>query len=74
MKVLLPGVKLARERSEVDAFELCAEGFELCATLIEKRTEAGGIAARVMMERRRHLDEAMQERFTVAGGFEPNGL
>ncbi len=69
-----PGLELQHQTGEVDALELRAERLEFRAALLEQRTEPGSIAARVVMESRRHLDEAVQESFAIASCSQPNSF
>ena len=72
--MFLARMKLPPERREIDAFEFRLEWLEFRAALCQQRMEPGAIAACLMMERRRHLDEAVKEGLAIAGCAEPNGL
>ena len=67
-----PGLKLLAQPTQVNSFLIVGKVFEFFQAFLEQRTESRRIALRVMVECSRNLDEAVQEDFLFAIGFQPH--
>jgi hypothetical protein len=74
LKELAPGLKLGEESGQVHAHVPCAEPGEFSRALLEQRATPYEVFARLMMKRRRDLDQAMEKYLVVAFGLEPDGF
>ncbi len=58
----------------VNSLDFSAEVFELVAAFFQQRPETGGVATRVVVKGRSHLDESVQKSFARILSAQPHGF